>query len=349
MQAATVQRIGVDNVYSDIQAFLNEYESEKTKKEYIRDIREFFMYTHGKAIEHLTIDNIIYVENNDTKIKLSKKHVIEYRNHLMNKNSDGTVNRKMISLKALYRFLQGEGYKVNYLIFALKALKYNPDSYEVLTRDQVINIAEKALEEEYGDQLHALIYLSTVTSFRIDAVLSIKPDDIRKEECGRFYTATVIDKRKQKRKMPLEQFLYDKLMSCKKDDVLFPNWNIDRVNKTIKKIAKSLGYSGRIVTHSLRKAAPAFEDKTTGDINQGMKQTGHKSVQTYVSTYVGKDVDYSALAGIRMFQEVKEEVLEQVDKNELLHLLKDINPAAYEQLVLKVQDVLVKNETNINQ
>lgn len=331
MTLANVQRIGVDNVYTDIQAFFDEYESEKTKKEYLRDIQEFFRYIHGKELNDLILNDITNVSNGQP---MAKKHVISYRKHLMNKNSEGTVNRKITSIRSLYKFLQGEGYPLNYLIFALRALKYNPDSYGVLTKEQVESMAELALSETYGEQLHALIYLSAVTSIRITALLSLTWGNIKKDSGSRFYTVNTVDKRKKAVIKPFEEELYLKMVAIKKSEKLFEDLKVDYVNAAIGKLAKALEINERIVTHSLRKTAPAHEMRTTGDVRRGMEQSNHKSVQTFIDSYTDKKVNFAELAGIKMFRKIDESVFENVSKEDILMKLKEMNKDVYDQLAL---------------
>lgn len=345
MTLANVQRIGVESAYVDIEAFLNEYESEKTKKEYKRDIVEFFQYIHGKELEQLTKEDIVFTT---TGVRITKTHAIEYRKHLIKKakarkpdgNYEGTINRKMSGVRNLYKFLQSVGYDVNYLNFALKSLTYNPESYDFLSKEQVEMIAEFVKGMTYGEELHGLIYMATVTSFRIETLVSLQWKDIKKDQDTRFYTVTVVGKRKQKKTMPIEPWLHEKLVAIKKSSRVFENLTIDNVHDAITRAAKELGIEGRITTHSLRKTAPKYELKTTGNIDAGMKQTGHKSVQTFRDHYVDQTTHYEELAGIKMFQEVKEEVFDLVSKEELLKLLKESNLNAYNQLALKLQEVV---------
>lgn len=348
MAMANVQRIGVESAFTDIEAFLNEYENEKTKKEYKRDIEEFFLYMHGKTLSVLTNDDIIKTK---TGALITKSHAIEYRKHLINKakakNSDpdytgyrGTVNRKMAGVRNLYKYLQTVGYEVNFLIFAVKALDYNPDSYDVLSKEQVEELANHVLNYKNGQELNALIYTATVTSFRIETLVKLDwRKNIKKPQDTRFYTITVIGKRNQKHSMPAEQWLVDKLHQCRNGDKVFPNLSTDNVHDAITRAAKELGFEGRITTHSLRKVAPTYEMKTTGNVDLGMKQTGHKDVQTFIEHYVDPTRHFEELAGIKMYREVKEEAFDLVSKEELLQLLKESNKSAYDQLALKIQEM----------
>jgi integrase len=338
----------VRNVDYDIRSFLNEYTSEKTKKEYFRDIKEFFNYLHNKELNEL---ETMHVYTNTKNQPLLRRHVVDYRNHLMEKkNSAGTVNRKIGTVRNLYKYLQSEsGYKVDYMIFNIKALTYNPDKYDVLSKEDVDNLAEAALDGTmFGIQLNTFIYLATVTSIRASAMLTLKKKDVIKDRQSEFYLVKIIDKREQLRKCPIESWLYHKicaLCDSHKNELLFPDLTLDNVNNAIQKLAGKIGLPEhlRIVTHSLRKAAPTHEMKTTKNIKTGMQQTGHKSVQTFIDTYTDQSVNYSELAGIRMFRKLDEAVFEAVDKKDILQFLKETNPLAYEQLAFSIQDYIDKS------
>lgn len=336
---ATVQKLHVNNVYSDFNSFIKQYDSERTKSEYKRDIGEFFQYLHGVELSDLTRDHVIYASLG-TMEKLNKKHVIAFRSHLLEKNSANTVNRKIMSLKAFYKFLQGDDYPVNNMIFSLKTLKHKVDSYDVPTKTEVDMMAELALQMKYGKELHACIYALTVTSIRVSALLECTwSQSVKKVDDTRFYVIEAMDKNGDVAKMPIEQWLYDKLLACKVSDKLFENLTLSIVNKAVKKLAAQAGIEGkRIVTHSLRKVAPTFEMKTTHDVRLGMKQTRHKSVQVFMENYVDKSAEYNQLAGIKMFSELDEGVLERESKESILDTLKEINREAYDQLVLKLMD-----------
>jgi Site-specific recombinase XerD len=341
------------NAFDDIQSFLNEYTSHKTKNEYRRDIEQFFKFIHNINIKNLKHEHIYTAAN---KEPLQRKHIVAYREYLLNipnekgkVNSAGTINRKISTLRNLYKYLEKEcGYRVNPEIFNIDPLVYNPKKYDVIKKDDVRKIADLALKLRYGNQLHVFIYLATVTSIRVNALLKTTKDDIVKDYFTNFYLVKTIDKRGQLRHCPIEKWLYDKiedLFNEHRDNLLFPNLTTDYINKSIKKLKQQAGLPDhlRIVTHSLRKVAPTYEMKTVGNVKNGMAQTGHKSVQTFLDTYVEDVVDYNQLAGIRMFREIDESVFEIVDKSDILQFLKKINSVAYEQLAYAIKEY-IENE-----
>lgn len=345
MTLANVQRIGIESAYTDIEAFLNEYENESTRREYTRDVIEYFAYMHGKSLPELSKEDIIKTKTGET---IAKSHAIEYRNYLVKRaktkkpdgNYEGTVNRKITTVKLMYEFLQGLGYNVNHLNFKLKKLKYVPDSYDMLNKEQVIQMAEHVLSYRNGDELNAFIFLSAQTSFRVEVLVNAEKKNIKQSDKDSLYLITLIDKLKQKRTMGFEKWVYDKIVPCVKNGRLFPNLTKDNVHDAITRAAKELGFEGRITTHSLRSTALNYEIDVTGNIVQAMEQSGHKDIKTFKDHYVKVKKDYKNMAGIRMFREINDDVFDLVSKEEILEMLKKDNRSAYEMLALKIQDMI---------
>ncbi|WP_379355133.1 MULTISPECIES: tyrosine-type recombinase/integrase [unclassified Paenibacillus] len=342
--AANIQRIGVESAFIDIESFLNQYESKNTRTEYRRDLLEYFQYMHGKDLSDLDKDDIIKTKNGAI---INKTHAIEFRNFLIKKakakkseNYEGTINRKMSTVKGLHKFFQSIGYDVNYLNFDLKRLKYVPNSFDQLSKDQVVQLAEHVLQYTYGNELNAFIYLSTQTSFRVEVLVNSEKKNIKKSEKDSLYLITLIDKMKDKRTMGFEKWVYDKIEQCITDEKLFPNLTVDNVHNAITRAAKELGFEGRVTTHSLRGTALNYEIEVTGDIIQAMEQSGHKDIKTFKNHYVKTKKDFRNMAGIRMFRDINEEVFDLVNKEELLQILKECNKSAYEQLALRIQDMI---------
>jgi integrase len=339
-QSATVQKLNVKSVNNDINTFLMEYDSNDTKKEYLRDIKEFFQFIHGKELNELTKDDISHVQGD----KMLKNHIIPYVNHLLQKNAPDTVNRKLSTLKALYREFKGYGYDVDNSIFSVKIPKSTSTGYDVLRSDEIQVMAELAKEERYqGDQLHCFILLSAVTSIRVDALLSVELKDINFDSEQEYYTVKTIDKRQTLVEKPFEKDLYEKLMKIERNGStkLFPDLKVDKINKTIKRLALKMGLSDklRIVTHSLRKTAATWEANDSGSIVKIMDQLGTKSAVSAMR-YAKTKTKYENLAGIKMFKKVDESVFGLMEKDELLALLKETNINAYNQLALKLMSIV---------
>lgn len=346
---AEVQNIGINNVYTDIMTVLNDYK-EETKKEYYRCVTEFFKFYHGKEISEITREEVEYIVDGVTKERITLKHTTKYRNHLKKKHPEAsaTVNKKMAGLKTVYKKLQGYGYNVDHIAFAVKPLKVNYKSYGVLRPEQVEIMSELALEEKfYGFEKKLYILLAAITSVRVEALLSVTWADIKFNKKTNFYNVKALDKGEEYSVSPLEIDLYEELIQLKTEntstsDKVFNNLTVDSVNDCVKRLASKMGIpkEERITTHSLRKAAPVFEMEDSGSLERAAKQTGHKSIQVLKDHYTDKTINQAELAGIRMMKKINESVFELVNKDELLKLLKETNPSAYRQLALKLQGIV---------
>jgi integrase len=202
-------------------------------------------------------------------------------------------------------------------------------------------MAELALEEKFhGAEKEAFILLAAVTSIRAEALVSAEWSNIKYNKKNDLYVVKVIDKGDEYVTAPFDKVLYAKLVSLKKENEnrLFPNLTVDSINDAVKRLAAKMGIpvDERITTHSLRKTAPVFELEDSGSLERAQKQTRHKSVQVLADHYTDKTKDFGTLAGIRMFQEVDESVFENVSKEDILAMLKQVNLAAYNQLALKL-------------
>src|SRR5690606_10624141 len=134
------------------------------------------------------------------------------------KNFEGTVKRKLYTMRGFFKFLQGENFLTNYMIFDTKGLVYTPDSYDVLEKDQAIQLAERIKEKHrYGRELYSFIIVSAVTSIRVNALCNISFDNIRYHD-ERFYTINTGDVREKGSKvvsMPIEHWMYEMLLQNK--------------------------------------------------------------------------------------------------------------------------------------
>lgn len=343
-QQATIHRIPVSNVYTDIQTFLGQYKSINTKKQYTAHIEEYFQFMYSKQLNELSKDDIEYVYNDkNEKEELLMKHVDSYKNHLRKKhtNSDSTIMKKLSAIRSLYNYLSINGYKINPNVVNMKFLKNNPNSYDSLPWYLVTPFSEKALSlpevSHAGEELSVFILVSAQTSFRVSALLSLRMRNIKFDHESGFYEMSLLDKGDKRRKQPITTEVYERIVALNKKDKVFEKLKVDWINKAIKKIASTFEeLNGKlIVTHSLRKSAPAYEWKTTKDINAVCEQTGHASREVALKTYTDPSEGYSNRAGIRMFRNVDESVLDHVNKEDIVAYLKLRNPSAYHALLLE--------------
>jgi len=332
-----------------INAYLNQY-SDKTRKEYMRDVKQFYQYMQDKDVLQLS-NHEMYCDSNGEHF--TKSDIISYRTYLISKakeekrkNYEGTVKRKIYTLRGFFKFLQGENFSTNYMIFDTKGITYTPKSYDVLEKEQALILAEYIKDKHrFGQELFSFIIISAVTSVRVNALCNITFDNVRYHD-ERFYTINTGDVREKGSKvvsMPIEHWMYEMLLennsaSLVESNRVFPNLTPDIIHDAITTSAKELGFKGRITTHSLRKMAASYEMKTRGNLKLGMMQTNHSSAEVFMNSYVDKTAHFSELSGIRMFYNIDDSIFDKVSKEQLLELLKELNSSAYEQLAFAVID-----------
>lgn len=341
LQENNVQLLPVSNVYTDIQLFLDQYKSKKTKTEYLRNIKEYFKFMYGKEINELIKKDVEFAPNSNEKLLM--KDVDKYRNYLKEKhpNSDCSVLAKLSAIRSLFKYLSINGYKINPAVVNLKFLKSDPKSYDYIPANLIIPFSEKALEYKYaGKQLSVFILLAAQTSIRATALLKLQFKDIKYHAESGYYEVRIVDKGNKKRLCPIDQNVYNRISELGDNGLIFTDLKLDWVNKTIQKIASEFKEleGKRIVTHSLRKSAPSFSWATEKDIKQVVNQTGHSSIETAMKTYVDDSDTYQSRAGIKMFKKVDESVLEHITKDELIKMIKEMNYNVYHGILLKIQD-----------
>lgn len=327
-----------------IDGFLKQY-SEKTRKEYKRDIDEFYKYQYEYSnYEELTVDQLFEKEKD---IKFSKIDVINYRAYLSdsnNKNSEGTIKRKLYTMRSLFKFLQGEGFITNPDIFDAKSIKYTPDSYDPLTKQQALELADYIKNNHSrGEEMFSYIIVAIATSIRINALCSIEYSDITYNQDEDVYLITTRNVREKMGKiasMPIYPWMYEMLLLNKVEgsDKVFPNLNQDYIHYAITTCAPKIGLTGRITPHSLRKVAAVHEMKTRGNVQMGMKQLGHSNASTFIGSYSKYTINNKDMAGMRMFTEVDDSIFDNVSKEQILQALKMFNMTAYEQVAFAVLD-----------
>ncbi|RXZ78180.1 hypothetical protein EBB07_29435 [Paenibacillaceae bacterium] len=321
---AAVQRLNNTN---DLAIFLKTY-PENTRKEYQRDIKEF--------TDYIGLHDITTLKNGE--IEILDKDVRMYKNYLLEKFKPNTVRRNISTLRSFFKYLKTNKYNVNYEIFTTERIKANPNSYGLITLEQMKQMAILAKEElHHADELEICILVLAQTSRRISSVLNIDYNDIYTSEDE--YLIKMMDKGEEIYQVPIDSILFNKILSIKKSNgKVFRNLNPAKVRRAIQKFAKlmNLPKNIRYTTHSFRQTAIHYELKTSGNIVAAMEQTGHRSAQTFIDHYTHMTVDHNSRAGIRMMRDVSEKNIEQLSKEELIKLLKEKAPSAYQEILINI-------------
>lgn len=335
MQPANKNNVTMLNqgtVFKDIRSFLgrDKKRSENTAVEHERDIRQFFMIVKGKEIENL--------EPSDLYIRLAD--VLDYQSFLATEYRDGngngykniTVNRKVSSVRSLYRFLKANEYDVNPDIF--REVEELPDDSEkigFLSPDEARILAELALTEKHdAAEKRVLIMCAVATSMRKDSLLNIRYIDIMPslDDPNKYIiqSSNLFDKGKQVKK-EIHKILFDMIMELKggraDTDKVFTvsNSAIDRMMKNLIRKA-NLDPRRNISFHSLRKSGTqlAFE-LSGGDMFAVTAQGGWSSPTVAYKHYLKPQ---SNISGMGFFETIEAEVFDELTYEELLALVKGV-------------------------
>jgi site-specific recombinase XerD len=344
-QVRNVSKLHQNRVYNHILSFINAKgsNSKNTAREYETDIRQFFSYMKGKTLEQLEAKHL----------KVINSDVLDYRTfHLLKDNSykNTTANRKINTIRSLYRFLKGNEYDVNPEAVNLDNLPDDSQGIGFLSPDEAFLMAELAVthEKQNKHMKRALIYTAFATSMREDALLKLTYNDIRQSETNsRKYIIEpdFLDKGKKIYKV-IHVDVYNLMLEAKEkdsrvrtDDRIF-TMDAKGANQMIKRLCKIMGIDPRrkVSFHSLRKAGADFVYEITGGDMAAVTAQGNWSSPTVpYKNYMKKQ---NNLAGMVAFEKVDEDVFKQLTHEELLKLVEGIGNGLGAKLRSEAQEIV---------
>lgn len=339
--------LNVKNVYSDIVIFLEEeYDNEKTRKAYAKDIEIFFGYMRGKQINELTPEDIQF-EYSD---------VLKYRSYLKNKITNGkkasasTVNRRISTMRALYKFFKKNKYDVDPIIFEVKQVKSrNPKSWGEITLKEAQKMVEAAKELPNGEEKSLCLELLYKTSIRVDFICNLKWNDFKWNAREDVWLIDIISKKDTEECKPISKEMYEKLSALKSKDADYTDKVFSIGVRTIQRAFDTLcekldlDKQGRSLTvHSFKSTLVNWEIDENDDVIAANKQAGHSNMDTTFKHYVKRKENYSEYAGIAIEKDVKKDEFEDFSKDELLAAVDGMNS----KIKLKLIKELQKNRGN---
>lgn len=329
--------------------FLGKFK-EGTAKNYKTDLNLFFLQVYDKSPEHVTIfdlegttmlDAMMYYQWLTEEIEApdgtSKPR---YKN--------ASVNRKLNAIKSFFRFLNAQFDTIDEKIFKnceSKDTQLDSVSWDGLDWEEAIQIWEYA-EDKYGNEISLLFKLASITSVRLDALISSSWETdwfIKKENGIEVNYIEVIDKGK-KHKKPISNKLFaelqEKLGSTGK---LFPTLYPTKVGKILKEILASLNFDPRrnIKFHSFKKAGVMRALEKTGNMYKAKEQGNHSSMTTSEKYYLKYKECLMDMTSFTMDLDVDiSEELSEFSNEELLNAIDQLSDGAKFELlrILKKRD-----------
>jgi integrase len=327
-----VHLLNAKSVHNSINSFLNEKgdSSSNTRMAYEKDIKNFFMTMLSKELSQLTPDDL----------RFEKPDIINYRTYLKEmKKADGvspkyknsSINRFIDSVRSLFIELRSNGYSeyIDEFAFNFKNLPEN-DSKTAgdLTEEEFNLMVKKALTLENGLMKSLLIGLAARTSIRLSALLKLTWKDITRINHGEWegrWLVNVVDKGNKEDEKPIEDVFYEQLLDIQVDgqDKIF-SISDTAVNRFIKRLCEMIGIDEErnITFHSLKGYGANTVIDNGGSMEDAKRQCNHVSIATTSKYYMRRVKDYSKYAGIIMDSKFDTTPLEELDKEQLLSLIK---------------------------
>jgi integrase len=324
------------SVYDEIMTFINKkfINSENTASEYERDIRQFFNIMRNKTIEHLTENDLIFknsdIEFYQTRLATDLNSGSPY--------SPSTVNRKIATLKSLYNKLESNDYLVKSAWFNIDKVKGDSESYGIISLEEANKMIELVRNTKKGDIKSLLVEIAFKTSFRQNALLNLKWKDIKK--INNVWVIQVVDKGKSVAEKPINDETYQRLLEIRSEERVFPLTKKTVINM-MKWLREEMGLESDITFHSLKKGGiDQVAEITDGNFEAMKEQGNHKSLETTMKYYRNKKKDFSNMACLQIGKDLEFEVLESLNKEQLLELIKVCNRGVQIQIINKAKDLI---------
>lgn len=254
--------------------------AKNTREAYRRDLLEFQ--------RRLAEKEIIGLE------KATNTEVVGYLLNLKNTGkSAATVNRKVASLRAFYRFMLEKGYVKENPTYRIKSPKIERKELEYLTveeMDKLLSLPDGSLR---GVRDRAILEVLYATGIRVSEITEANLEDINLRmgfvTCKGEHGKARIVPMGRPAKAALEEYVYDarpKLLrkdqeKGKEERALFVNYAGDRITrqglwKIIKEYAKKAGIESNITPQTLRNSFAVHMIQNGADIKSLQELLGHE-------------------------------------------------------------------------
>lgn len=282
-----------------IESFLSQVKNDRTLESYRCDIGQFLeFHTDTNSISELTVKDL----------EVDSFEVEEFRVALASVMEAASINRKMSTLRNLYRYLEKHYPDNKYIretMFNLPALPVDVKHYGSLSVDEIDRLCDFTLKERNKSwEKHYLIKLAQRTSFRSSVLLNLEWSDIQKDEFrDDVYIVTGRNgKRGKTHTRPIHKDFYDELLTLKEkyeyeydDDKIFHLNKMDTsrlMNRFCK--AENISEKRNIAFHSIRRFGSNFIKRITGDITLAQEQLDHSDIRTtMIYTDTNDNIDLS--------------------------------------------------------
>lgn len=318
---------------SKIENFLND-KSENTAINYRIDINQFTQFFFGKKLEYILEDELEKIEADD---------IINYRNHLKGINlANNSINRKINSMKSLYKYLEAGNPKIRRAIFNVaKSLMENPQSWGVLSWEECLEMIERSKKFNHGEEFSILIEVAVKSCIRLSALLNLTWDNIydKVQKGEKIKVIETIDKGQPHLK-PISEKVWNRIETLKGKKKVFDNFHPHKVGDYLDELCKEMNIDDKrnISFHSFKKAGISYVFDTTNDIMLAQQQANHKSSATTMKSYLEHKKDLKEIPSYTMGEEISMSDLEGLTKEQLLQCILQMKSSSKLELLRIVKE-----------
>ena len=231
-----------------------------------------------------------YINKEYNKIK--KEDIIKYIEYLSNDNDPKTINRKIVSIKNYYKFMEKKGFiKINPTenIAGLKTDKSIP---RVLSEEDIIKLLDINLQNEYDYRNKAMLELMYSSGLRVSELLNLEINNIDLDND----LVRCFGKGSKERIIPLSDYakkaLYDyiyvyrnTLTKNKSTNILFLNSRGSKLSrqgffKILKLLEKEKGINKELSPHTIRHSFATHLINHGADLRSVQTMLGHENIKT---------------------------------------------------------------------
>lgn len=264
--------------------------SEISIQAYLADIKEFEEECQSCGIDDMA--------------KASNSHVASFLMSLRDKGrSTSTVNRKLASVRAFYKFLMAEGKIDGNPTKSLKTAKLERRNIDFLTVEQIEEILDKPNNTLKGKRDKAILELLYATGIRVNELINADVCDVNTKigffACrGTGGKARIVPLGGPAREAIEDYFEHTRDMFVKNnkfEDALFVNSNGGRITrqglwKILKNYGKMVGLEDRITPHIFRTSFAVHMVQNGADLKSLQELLGHEdATATQIYLFVTKN------------------------------------------------------------
>lgn len=244
---------------------------------YKRDILAFQKFINKRGLK--TLEDV------------SQSDVIAYLMELKNSNkSKATVNRKLASIRAYYRFAQSQGAIKGNPTENIKSPKIERKDVEYLSLDEIEKILDLPDNTVKGKRDKAILELMYATGIRVTELIELKPEDVNLNigfiSCNGDHGAARIIPFGAMAKKALKEYMQNarnELIKSDEDLPLFVNFFGEEMTRQgVWKILKSYGTKAKLeqplTPHLIRNSFAVHLVQNGADIQSLQEMLGHEDI-----------------------------------------------------------------------